>query len=320
MSTTQSSLEKLLQGLKASADPTRLRLLNLCAAGELTQAELTDILGQSQPRVARHLGILCDAGLLNRFRERQHVYYRLARRGPAGSLASALLEQFPDSDAALEPDRRRLADIRENRASQAREFLQGVNSNWAGSSSPEEEARIRGSIVNMLNDCRIGALLDIGTGTGRMLRLLGGRADEAVGVDLSRDMLAVARSSLEQAGMDHCMVRHGNMYQLPFSAASFDTVTLDEVLGQAEDPARVIAEAARILRPNGNLLIVDQANDEGSAGSGALSRYCKAAGLAPFRHRSIGLGQGVLSVLLAKRQAATAGAVGNTGDGNLAHG
>ena len=310
MFNSQSSLEILLKGLKASADPTRLRLLGLCASGELTQAELTEVLGQSQPRVARHLRILCDAGLLDRFKERQNVYYRLARKGEAGSLARALLGQFPVADPALDPDRKRLARIRAERASQASELLQGVSSNWAGSSTPEEEARIRGTIVNMLNDCRIGALLDIGTGTGRMLRLLGGRAEEAVGVDLSRDMLAVARSSLEQAGMDHCMVRHANMYQLPFPAASFDTVTLDEVLGQAEDPRRVIAEAARILRPNGNLLVVDQTDDA------QVSRHCSSAGLAPFRHRSINLGQGVLRVLLAKRQSADAPA----GERNQANG
>jgi len=310
MPDSQPSLEILLQGLKASADPTRLRLLSLCASGELTQAELTEVLGQSQPRVARHLRILCDAGLLDRFKERQNVYYRLARKGEAGSLARALLAQFPVADASLDSDRQGLARIKADRASQASEYLQGVPSNWAGSSTPEEEARIRGSIVNMLNDCRIGALLDIGTGTGRMLRLLGGRAEEAVGVDLSRDMLAVARSSLEQAGMDHCMVRHANMYQLPFPAASFDTVTLDEVLGQAEDPQRVIAEAARILRPNGQLLVVDQADDA------QVSRYCSDAGLSPFKHRSITLGQGVLRVLLAKRQSANV----ITGERNQANG
>jgi ArsR family transcriptional regulator len=304
MSISQPSLDALLQGLKASADPTRLRLLNLCAAGELTQAELTDILGQSQPRVARHLGILCDAGLLDRFRERQHVYYRLARRGPAGSLAGALLGQFPGTDDRLEPDRQRLAALKADRASRASEFMRGMNSQWAATSTPEEEARIRGTILNMLTDCRIGALLDIGTGTGRMLRLLSGRAQEAVGVDLSSDMLAVARSSLEQAGLDHCMVRHGNMYQLPFSAGSFDTVTLDDVLGQAEDPARVIAEAARILRPAGNLLVVDIAAEGSPADGAAVSRYCSAHGLTPFRNRSIKLDHCVLGVLLARRQAA----------------
>lgn len=307
MVNTQSSMESLLQGLKASADPTRLRLLGLCASGELTQAELTDVLGQSQPRVARHLRILCDAGLLDRFKERQNVYYRLARKGPAGNLARAVLGQFPVADPALDHDRQGLAQIRADRASQASQLLQGVSSNWVGASSPEEEARIRGAIVNMLNDCRIGALLDIGTGTGRMLRLLGGRAEEAVGVDLSRDMLAVARNSLEQAGMDHCMVRHGNMYQLPFTAGSFDTVTLDQVLSQAEDPGRVIAEAARILRPNGHLLVVELAHDDGPAAGAEISRSCSAKGLAPFRHRSISLGQGVLTVLLAKRQAENAG-------------
>jgi DNA-binding transcriptional ArsR family regulator/protein-L-isoaspartate O-methyltransferase len=310
MSISQPNLDALLQGLKASADATRLRLLNLCAAGELSQAELTEILGQSQPRVARHLRILCEAGLLDRFRERHNVLYRLARRGPAGSLAGAILAQFPGSDAQLEPDRLRLEGLKARRASQASELLRSVNSHWTASGSPEDEAGVRGAILNMLTDCRIGALLDIGTGTGRMLRLLSGLAQEAVGVDLSSDMLAVARHSLEQAGLDHCMVRHANMYQLPFSAASFDTVSLDEVLGQAQEPERVIAEAARILRPNGNLLVVDIVGEGGQADSATISRYCSRNGLTPFRNRSIQLGRGVLGLFLARRQAGSGNKAG----------
>jgi 2-polyprenyl-3-methyl-5-hydroxy-6-metoxy-1,4-benzoquinol methylase len=303
MSDRQANLDSLLQGLKASADCTRLRLLNLCAAGELSQAELTDILGQSQPRVARHLRILCEAGLLDRFRERHRVLYRLARRGPSGGLAAAVLGQFPKADALLDPDRVRLESLKARQASQASQLLQGLSSHWSVAATPEDEARIRGAILNMLTDCRIGALLDIGTGTGRMLRLLSSLAREAVGVDLSSDMLAVARHSLEQAGLDHCMVRHANMYQLPFSAGSFDTVSLDEVLGQAEDPARVIAEAARILRPNGYLLVVDLAGDGEQGDSASVSRYCSQNGLRPFRNRSVQLGRGVVGLFLARRQA-----------------
>lgn len=301
MSNLDSSLDPLLAGLKACADPTRLRLLALCARSELGQAELTEILGQSQPRVARHLKILCEAGLLNSFRERHRVLYRLARKGDGGRLVVTLLGQLPSGAPDLESDRQRLEELRGRRVDQLRELQQSVDVHWPGSISPGDEARVRGAIVNMLSDCRIGALLDIGTGTGRMLRLLGRRADEAVGVDLSSDMLALARNALEQAGLDHCMVRHADMYKLPFSAASFDTVTVDQVLEHAEAPARVIAEAARILRPGGNLLVVDRVSPEAEGVESLAARCCRESGLLPSKHRRISLGAGTLGVLLARR-------------------
>lgn len=301
MNQSDSSLDPLLAGLKAAADPSRLRLLALCARSELGQAELTDILGQSQPRVARHLKILCEAGLLDRFRERQRVLYRLVRKGHGGRLAAALLGQLPADNPELVADRQRLDELRGRQADRLRRLQQGVDGSWPGSISPGDEARVRGTIVNMLSDCRIGALLDIGTGTGRMLRLLGRRAEEAVGVDLSSDMLALARNALEQAGLDHCMVRHADMYKLPFSAGSFDTVTVDQVLEHAEAPARVIAEAARILRPGGNLLVVDRVDGEAEAVESLAARCCRESGLLPSKHRRIGLGAGTLGVLLARR-------------------
>jgi ArsR family transcriptional regulator len=302
MSEIDAQLGEVLQALKAGADATRLRLLVLCANGELTQGELTGIVDQSQPRVARHLRILCDAGLLDRFREQHRVYYRLARKGPLANLASALLAQLPPGDMQLQLDRQRLDEVRERRAEAANQLMQGVDARWGGARTEQEEAAIRGVVVHMLRDRRIGALLDIGTGTGRMLRLLGRRAEEAVGVDLSRDMLAVARNALEQAGLDHCMVRHANMYRLPFSAGSFDTVTLDEVLGEAARPAQVIAEAARILRPRGTLLIVDSQGQGRDPDEGQLSRYCREAGLRLYRSRVLELGGSRLIVLLAEHE------------------
>jgi len=302
MSEHIDQLEDVLRALKAGADATRLRLLVLCATGELTQGELTGIVDQSQPRVARHLRILCDAGLLDRFREQHRVYYRLARKGPAAGLASALLAQLPARDKQLQLDRERLREVRERRAEAASQLMRGLDTRWGGAQTEQEEAAIRGVVVHMLRDRRIGALLDIGTGTGRMLRLLGRRAEEAVGVDLSRDMLAVARNALEQAGLDHCMVRHANMYRLPFSAGSFDTVTLDEVLGQASKPAQVIVEAARILRPKGTLLIIDSQGRGKDPNDGELSRYCREAGLRLYRSRVLELEDCRMIVLLAEHE------------------
>lgn len=293
--------------LKAMADETRLRLMALCACAELTQGELTALVDQSQPRVARHLRILCEAGLLDRHREQHRVYYRLARKGAAAGLAAAMLGSLPEQDRTLAQDQASLQALRSRRAEAASKLLQEMRAGWGGARTPAEEATIRGVVVHMLRDRRIGALLDIGTGTGRMLRLLGRQAEEAVGVDLSSEMLALARSSLEEAGLDHCMVRHANMYRLPFSAGSFDTVTLDEVLGQASEPDKVIAEAARILRPGGTLLMVDSEGGEAGVQESSLSRYCRQAGLGLYRSRSLQVGAGTMIVLLAQQQTASRG-------------
>jgi SAM-dependent methyltransferase/DNA-binding transcriptional ArsR family regulator len=249
------TVETVLDGLKAVAEPTRLRLLALCAASELTVSELTAIVGQSQPRVSRHLKVLCRAGLLTRYREQHWVYHRVPRQGTGADLVGGVLALLPPGDPRLALDRRRLEQVLGDRAAQARAALAARGGD--GAARVQDEATVDGLIRDTLNGASIGELLDIGTGTGRILRLLGERAERAVGIDISRDMLLLARSNLHDAGLDHLMVRQGNMYQLRFDDASFDTVTIDQVLFQAEQPAEVLSEAARVLRPGGRLLLVE---------------------------------------------------------------
>jgi ArsR family transcriptional regulator len=247
----------LLEGLKAAAEPTRLRLLSLCAAGELTVSEITEILGQSQPRVSRHLKVLRDAGLLHRYREQHWVYHRVPLRGPGARIARSVLVMLSDDDPQTALDRSRLEAVLDSRAETARRLLAEGGKDAGEIARMEDEATVDTLILGALDGEDVGELLDIGTGGARMLRLLGGLSSRAVGIDISRPMLMLARSNLHAAGLDHLMVRHGNMYQLRFPDASFDTVTIDQVLYQAEEPAQVLREAARVLRPGGRLLLLD---------------------------------------------------------------
>lgn len=251
-----SDYEALLNGLKAAAEPTRLRLLGICARGEFTVSEIQEIVDQSQPRVSRHLKLLCTAGLLERHREQHWVYYRVPQIGSGAELARTLLSIVPEDDPQMELDRRRLNTVLDRRAEAARRLVaeSGIGKEVA---QLDDEDRVDVLILRTLGDEPIGELLDIGTGTGRMLRLVGERAERAVGIDISRAMLMLARSNLHAAGLDHLSVRHGNMYQLRFPDGSFDTVTIDQVLFQAEQPGEVLREAARVLRPGGRLLLLE---------------------------------------------------------------
>jgi SAM-dependent methyltransferase len=247
----------LLEGLKAAAEPTRLRLLALCAAGELTVGEITGILGQSQPRVSRHLKVLRDAGLLHRYREQHWVYHRVPLQGSGAQIARSVLVMLSDEDPQFALDRSRLETVLDGRAETARRLLAEAGAETGEGARMDDEASVDALILGALDGEDVGELLDIGTGGARMLRLLGGLSSRAVGIDISRPMLMLARSNLHAAGLDHLMVRQGNMYQLRFPDASFDTVTIDQVLYQAEEPAQVLREAARVLRPGGRLLLLE---------------------------------------------------------------
>jgi ubiquinone/menaquinone biosynthesis C-methylase UbiE/DNA-binding transcriptional ArsR family regulator len=277
------SMQAVLEAFKAVAEPSRLRLLALCARGELTVSEVTEVVGQSQPRVSRHLKVLCAAGLLDRFREQNWVYYRVPLGGPGAALARRLLRLVPPDDPLLRLDRERLERVLARR-------VELLRSQALGDTAPTP-AGVDARIVDLMAGEPLGDLLDIGTGTGRMLRLLGVAAGTAVGIDTSREMLVLARNNLHAAGLDHLSVRQGNMYQLRFADASFDTVTIDQVLYQAEQPAEVLREAARALRPGGRLLLVEfltgQAHRAAVAAgdtpitSERLARWCEDAGLRP---------------------------------------
>lgn len=251
-------MDELLATLKAAAETTRLRLLALCANGELTVTELTQILGQSQPRVSRHLKLLCDAGLLDRFREGTFAFYRLAERGTSADLARVLVEAIPADDPTLTLDLERLESIKRARSEAAASYFRDNAARWHEIRSlhvPERE--VEGALLRLLPETGVEELLDIGTGTGRMLEVLGPRVQRAVGIDQSREMLAIARTKLEEAGLRNCHVRQADMYQLPFPSGSFDAAVVHQVLHFAEAPAELLAEAARVLRPGGRLLVVD---------------------------------------------------------------
>lgn len=248
----------LLDGLRAVAETTRLRLLALCAEGELAVGDLCRILGQSQPRVSRHLKLLCDAGLLDRFPEGAAVFHRLADSGPGGQLVRHVLRLLPHDDATLRLDRERLDAIRADRATAAAAYFRKNAARWNELRSLYvDEGRVEAELLRRLPETGIADLLDIGTGAGRILELMAGRVARAVGIDLSRDMLSVARANLQRSGLANCQVRQADMYRLPWQDARFDAVTLHRVLHFAENPSRVIAEAARVLRPGGTLIVVD---------------------------------------------------------------
>lgn len=256
-------LERVLAGLRAAAEPTRLRLLHLCAHDELTVSELTQILAQSQPRVSRHLKLLCDAGLLERFREGTHAFFTLAKDGDGARLAELLAELVPGNDRALALNLERLRAIKAARADAAAKYFRENAARWDEIRSLYiDEAQVERVVLELLPKEDVRDFVDVGTGTGRILELVASRAERAVGIDLSREMLAVARANIERAGLRNVTVRHGDMYQLPWPASSFDAATIHQVLHFAADPPAAISEVARVLRPGGVLVIVDFAPHE----------------------------------------------------------
>lgn len=248
----------LLDGLKAAGEDTRLRLLALIGEGELTVSELTEILGQSQPRISRHLKLLAEAGLVERFREASWVFYRRAVDTPGAALTDALLELMAPEDDILLRDRERLDAVRAARAAQAQDYFRAHAHEWdAIRRLHAPEAQVEAAIKAALSGQRIGSLLDLGTGTGRILELFADEMERGVGIDLSADMLAVARANLERAGVRNATVRQGDIYNLALPRDAFDVVIIHQVLHFLEDAPRAIKEAARVLRPGGRLLVVD---------------------------------------------------------------
>src|SRR5579863_9736082 len=255
---TRVAMGELLAALRAVAEPSRLRLLVLCARGELTVSELAQILGQSQPRVSRHLKLLCDAGLLDRFREGSWVFYRLSSGSAAGALSRHLVAACGEADETIALDLQRLAAIKRQRADLAAAYFRDNAAQWHKIRSLYvDEREVEAALTEIIAAAVPQDLLDIGTGTGRVIEILGPHVTRALGIDQSREMLAVARVNLERAGLANGIVRLGDMYQLPLADASFDAVVIHQVLHYADRPAAAIAEAARVLRPNGILIVID---------------------------------------------------------------
>jgi ubiquinone/menaquinone biosynthesis C-methylase UbiE len=259
-----SALEDFLAGLKAAAEPTRLRLVVLLSQGELTVTELTEILGQSQPRVSRHLKLMVEAGLLERVKEGTWAFYRLARGEPAAQLVRTLLSLLPAEDSGLKLDHVRLARVKKTRAEAAAAYFRRNAKDWDEIRRLYADEREVETALSRAagTDRRIGEFLDIGTGTGKILALFGPTIGHGVGIDQSREMLALARTNLEAAGLANCEVRLGDMYNLPLADRSVDAAVLHQVLHYADDPVAAIREAARVLRPGGRLMIADFAPHE----------------------------------------------------------
>lgn len=251
-------VEQLLSGLRAVGEPTRLRLVALCAHGELSVSELTQILGQSQPRVSRHLKLLVEAGLLERFREGAAVYYRIADLTEQSHLARTVVDLLPDDDSELNRDLQRLDQVKQKRADLARAYFRENAARWSEIRALHvPEAQLEKEFINLVGNLPVADFLDIGTGTGRILELMAERVERGMGIDVSAEMLTVARTNLEKANLRNVHVRQGDMYNMPVEDQSIDLATLHLVLHYSDDPALVIEEAARVLRPNGRLFIVD---------------------------------------------------------------
>jgi len=258
-----TSFDTLLTALAAAGEPTRLRLLALLSEAELTVTELVTILGQSQPRISRHLKLLVEAGLVERHREGAWVFFLMANAGPVAALGRDVLAALSVGDATRTADRVRLAEVRRARAEQAARYFAVHAANWDELRAlhiPEE--RVEAAISDLIGSAPLHAVLDLGTGTGRMLELLAPRADRVVGMDQSPQMLSLARARVEKAALRNVQLRQGDMYALPVERDGYDLVIIHQVLHYLDDPARALREATRALRPAGRLLIVDFAPHE----------------------------------------------------------
>jgi ubiquinone/menaquinone biosynthesis C-methylase UbiE len=292
--------DALNAALKAAGEETRLRILALVGEAELTVSDLTEILRQSQPRISRHLKLLVEAGLVERFREGAWAFFRLAEGGGSAELARDLIARLDPRDSTIVRDRDRLAAVRTARAAAAQDYFRAHAAEWDRIRKLHvADAAVEAAIREALGDRPFRSLLDLGTGTGRILELFGPHIERGLGVDLSLDMLLLARARIERAGLRHCSVRQGDIYDLAVPANSFDVVIIHQVLHFLDDGGRAIREAARVLAPGGRLLVIDFAPHDfeflreehahrrlGFAPE-TVSQWMSAAGLDVTMHRSL---------------------------------
>ena len=271
----KTSTESLLTRFKALADPVRVRLVALCGVAECSVSELTRVMGLSQPRISQHLKQCCAAGLLQKFRDGHFVYYRVSNGESDTAARRRLLALLPAEEPQFAKDIAALQKIR-------------ADYRVISSTLGDEHRSLHRALVELTVARPLGDLLDIGCGQGRILKLLASRAHRAVGVDIDSDVRRMARAELLLAGTANTTLRHGDMYALPFEDDDFDTVILDDVLTSADDPAAALAEALRLLRPGGRLLLlastsktdVDELRDK-------LARWAAAANLRLASPRAI---------------------------------
>ena len=256
-------LDSLVDTLKAVAESSRLRILNLLKRGDLTVTEITTVLGQSQPRVSRHLKLLHDAGLITRYQEGSWAFFRLDDNSITGVLGAELADRLDTTSVAMRRDLERLAQVKQDRQARAVEYFAKNALEWDQIRSLHApDAAVEATLVDIVGHSPFQSMLDLGTGTGRLLELFAPLYTRGIGIDMSRDMLAVARANLEKAGIAHVQVRQGDIVNPPVEREAFDLVTIHQVLHFLDEPLSAIREASRALRAGGRLIIVDFASHD----------------------------------------------------------
>jgi ArsR family transcriptional regulator len=257
------SADRLLSALRAAGEPTRLRALALLAGGELAVGELAQALGQSQPRISRHLRLLVEAGLIDRLPEGAWVFYRLTEDPAARGLVDSLIARLDGADSALNRDAERLAEIRLAREAAAQAYFAANAADWDRVRALHlPDSDIEAAMLNAAGPGPFGLMVDVGVGAGRMLALFADRCTRLEGFDTSRQMLAIARAALDELPRGRAHVRHGDVYDPPIAPCAADLVTIHHVLHFLADPGRAISEAAALLRQGGRLVISDFAPHE----------------------------------------------------------
>lgn len=266
-----NTTKTLLLHLKTLGDLTRMRLLALCRQGECSVSELTRVIGQSQPRISQQLKQLCDADLLERFRDGKRVFYRVPAAAAEKSALRPILELIPEEDPVFREDRKLLRERR----------VDDRSANAKGEVVDEASSRaLHRAILDLTVTAPIGDLLDVGCGRGAILKLLSSRANRAVGVDIDANARQLARAELMLADMPNCSLRQGDMYRLPFSDGEFNTIIIDDVLANAKKPVRALEEARRLLKPGGRLFILESVRQRSSTQlQKSLAQWSAAANL-----------------------------------------
>lgn len=250
------SADQTVEALRAAGEPTRLRLLSLLAGEELSVMEMSRILDQSQPRVSRHLKLMTDAGLIERFPDGARVYYRLSHDAQARRLIDTVLDILAED--AGEADHRRLDEVRKDREEAAASYFEQVAPQWDRLRSLYvSESAVEAALEKAVGPGPFERVVDLGTGSGRMLTLFGKKAKMSVGLDLSQNMLNIARTNVTKAGVEQVELRHGDIFATRLPAASADLVIVHQVLHYLSDPSAAVAEAARLVSPGGRLVIID---------------------------------------------------------------
>jgi ArsR family transcriptional regulator len=258
LSRSPVTLDAMVDTLKAAAESSRLRILALLARGDLTVSDLTEILNQSQPRVSRHLKLLLEAGLIGRYQEGSWAYFRLSDNDAAREFVSGIVARVHDGDTQIMRDLERLESVKRKRQERAAAYFAANAASWDHIRSlhaPDDA--VETAIRKLVGNRPFQSMLDLGTGTGRLLEILAPLYRRGIGIDMSREMLTVARSNLDRAGVHNAQVRQGDIYAPPVERDAFDLVTVHQVLHYLDDPQAAIREAARTMRPGGRLIIVD---------------------------------------------------------------